>query len=78
MIAPTTAWRTAVRTTALVTLTTGLLIAGNASAQAAAPPAPTDSAGLIPGLLTQVNNVLSGVLSGDAVTTLLPSGILGG
>lgn len=76
MIAPTAALRTAVRATTVVTLTAGLLIAGVASAQAAAPVPPgTDAPS---GLLGQAATILGGVLSGGGISTLLPNGILGG
>ncbi|MFH0175110.1 hypothetical protein ACIA6D_32675 [Streptomyces cacaoi] len=71
MTIPTLARRTAVRTTTVAVLTAGLLIAGIAGAQAADAPA-------LGSLVPQVNNILSGLLSGNAVSSLLPNGILGG
>ncbi|MFF3208125.1 hypothetical protein [Streptomyces sp. NPDC002962] len=44
---------------------------GIASAQAAEAPA-------LESLIPQVNNILPGILSGNALSTLLPNGILGG
>ncbi|MGW1785516.1 hypothetical protein ACWCQQ_41475 [Streptomyces sp. NPDC002143] len=71
MTIPTVVRRTAVRTTTVAVLTAGLLIVGVASAQAAEAPA-------LGSLIPQVNNILSGILSGNALGTLLPNGILGG
>ncbi|WP_329218921.1 hypothetical protein OG352_21190 [Streptomyces sp. NBC_01485] len=71
MAIPTVARRTAVRTTTVAVLNAGLLIVGIASAQAAEAPA-------LKSLIPQVNNILSGILSGNALSTLLPNGILGG
>ncbi|QJT02673.1 hypothetical protein G9272_22180 [Streptomyces asoensis] len=71
MTAPTLVRRTAVRTTTVAVLTAGLLIVSIAGAQAADAPA-------LGSLVPQVNNILSGLLSGNAVSSLLPNGILGG
>ncbi|MDQ0960359.1 hypothetical protein QFZ66_004237 [Streptomyces sp. B4I13] len=78
MATPTTARRTAVRTTTVAGLTAGLLIVGVVGAQAADALAPSAGSGLLESLLPQVSNILSGVQSGNAISTLLPNGILGG
>ncbi|MFF8189597.1 hypothetical protein ACF05L_01625 [Streptomyces bobili] len=71
MAIPTVARQTSVRTTTVAVLTAGLLIFGVPSAQAAEAPA-------LGSLIPQVNNILSGILSGNALSTLLPDGILDG
>jgi hypothetical protein len=78
MITPTAAWRTAVRTTTVAALTAGVLIMGVASAHAAGTLAPLPDSGLLGSLGTTLNGLLSGVLSGGAINTILPTGILGG
>ncbi|KPI31730.1 hypothetical protein OV320_0138 [Actinobacteria bacterium OV320] len=82
MIAPMTRWRTAVRTTAVVTLTAGLLLPGVTSAQAAAPAPSVTSSDPVSSLLGQVTNVLANTLNGSALrgspASILPNGILGG
>jgi len=54
------------------------LIVGVVGAQAADALAPAAGSGLLESLLPQVSNILSGVQSGNAISTLLPNGILGG
>ncbi|MDX3308969.1 hypothetical protein P1S61_07610 [Streptomyces sp. ME08-AFT2] len=54
------------------------MIVGVASAQAADALAPSAGSGLLESLLPQLSNTLSGVQSGNAISTLLPNGILGG
>ncbi len=82
MSAPMTAWRTAVRTTVVGTLTTGLLISGVTSAQAAAPAPSATASDLLPSLIEQVANIQSAILNGSALLgspgSILPNGILGG
>ncbi|MFF1445098.1 hypothetical protein [Streptomyces sp. NPDC058295] len=78
MATPTVAWRTAVRTTTVAGLTAGLLIVGVASAQAAGTPAPAPNSNLLGSLITQLSGVTAGITNGNALSTLLPNGVLGG
>ncbi|MFJ9021673.1 hypothetical protein ACIRPU_17100 [Streptomyces sp. NPDC102259] len=78
MTTPSAAWRTTVRTTTVAAFAAGIFIVGVASAHAAAAPSPAPSSDFLGSLTQQLGNILSGITSGNATKTILPTGILGG